>query len=54
MDKEAAAENAKKVGSVLLVISKYTVGILWTIIKWVFKALWWILKNFKVKTTSLN
>ena len=54
MDKEAAAENAKKAGGILWIITKKTAQILWAIIKGVGKALWWILKNFKVQTTSLN
>ena len=53
MDKEAAAENAKKVGGILLVISKYTIGVVWFIIKWAGKIIWWILKNFKVQTGSV-
>ena len=54
MDKEVAMENAKKVGGILLVVSKYTIGIVWVVIKWISKAIWWILKNFKFQSTSMN
>ena len=35
-------------------ITKKTLGIFWLVIKWFFKGIWWIMKNFKVQTTSLN
>ncbi|MBO5905313.1 MAG: hypothetical protein J6Q84_02710 [Kiritimatiellae bacterium] len=54
MDKEVAAEKAKKIGGILLVVLTKTFKVMWVCVKWIFKALWWIIKNFKFKTTSMN
>ena len=57
MEEAVEVETEKKPNRALEVtwqITKKTFGIFWLVIKWFFKGIWWIMKNFKVQTTSLN